>query len=664
MPSAEYMREYRQRRKARGNAVPRGGKARGKTATKWRNGEFIAWDGEGINTGEMIDASTPAHRMTLFANSLGDSISNRNGLATGAILELLLETNEQYPGNIHVIYGGTYDLIHALYDLPLDTLKELADDKETSYGPYRLRYIPRKSFYVRDVRNGRAMTLWDVIGFFQSSFVDTIRKWLGADYNDLEMIASGKALRGEFADVDTDYIESYNNAELRALVAICEKLRESVASAGLVLSRWDGAGAVAAAIYKKHGIKDHLGEIPEAVEQAARHAYFGGRIECLQFGYSREHIYHYDINSAYPAAMVNLPSLTHGEWVSMPWLNPIPDSYETLAIARVSWSVTDVVGPFPFRYENGTIHYPQIGAGWYHAPEVAAALECANGTITVHEVWEWIPSTDEKPFAFIAEYFERRKKLIAGEIQGPAGLEKVIKLGLNSLYGKLAQNAGYDPDKGITPPYHSIIYAGMITSATRAKLYRAAMQSPENIVMLMTDGIVSRVPLALDCPNEKVLGKWEQSFYDEFVSVQSGIYANRTREQWLTHSRGVERARLDDGGFIAGILAAWSESARDAKMAMPSSVMVGLKKAAINDDWYKRRGAWTTGTRVVDLEPSPVGKRRRADYGNQSPRKGLVQTEPNDNLAWIFGSNVLSFPYVRPWDRLESWGEFEDEEND
>lgn len=654
------MREYRQRRKDRGQAVPRGGKASGKTATKWKRGEFIAWDGEGINTGRMIDPATEEHRMTLFANSRGYSIRDDAGLPTARVLELLLTTAAKHPDAIHVIYSGTYDLIHALHDVPLESLQTLASDGEVTIWPYHIKYIPRKSFYIRDNTTGRSVTLWDVIGFFQSSFVDTIRKWLGADYPDLPMIEAGKLQRSHFAGMDAGYIERYNDAELTALVKICELLRESVESAGLVLSRWDGAGAVAAAIYKKHGIKQHISELPEYVELAARHAYFGGRIECLQFGYSRERIYQYDVNSAYPAAMINLPSLGAGEWVSMPWVNPMPG---VIALAHVEWSVTDEIGPFPFRYADGTIHYPRAGAGWYHAPEVIAALEHATGIVNVLTVYEWVPASDEKPFAFVGEYFDRRKKLIAGEIDGPPGLEKVIKLGLNSLYGKLAQNAGYNPERGIIPPYHSIVYAGMITSATRARLYEAAMQSPESIVMMMTDGIVSTKPLDLETPKEKILGLWEQTVSDEFVSVQSGIYANARNAKWFTHSRGVERAALNDDSFIATILAAWKESPRGATVRLDSSVMVGLKKAAINQQWYERRGCWTSGVRVMDLEPGIDGKRIRIDIGNQSPGKDLVRTEPNHNLAWFFGARPLSTAYLRPWDRPTEWGDF-DEESD
>jgi hypothetical protein len=54
-------------------------------------------------------------------------------------------------------------------------------------------------------------------------------------------------------------------------------------------------------------------------QDAAHHAYFGGRIELLKQGYIENVGLHcYDIASAYPAGMVALPSLAGGKWINLP----------------------------------------------------------------------------------------------------------------------------------------------------------------------------------------------------------------------------------------------------------------------------------------------------------------------------------------------------------
>src|SRR5205823_4313064 len=70
--------------------------------------------------------------------------------------------------------------------------------------------------------------------------------------------------------------------------------------------------------------------------------------------------------------------------------------------------------------------------------------------------------------------------------QSGHGGEKVLKLGLNSIYGKLAQGLGY---KGKAPPYQSYLWAGMITAGTRAQILNLATLAPEGLVMVATDGI-------------------------------------------------------------------------------------------------------------------------------------------------------------------------------
>ena len=54
-----------------------------------------------------------------------------------------------------------------------------------------------------------------------------------------------------------------------------------------------------------------------------------------------------------------------------------------------------------------------------------------------------------------------------------------LKISLNSLYGKFAQQRGYRTDENGTvirvPTYYQPEYSGFITSHCRAKVFRAAM---------------------------------------------------------------------------------------------------------------------------------------------------------------------------------------------
>jgi hypothetical protein len=83
--------------------------------------------------------------------------------------------------------------------------------------------------------------------------------------------------------------------------------------------------------------------------------------------------------------------------------------------------------------------------------------------------------------------------------------ELVLKLAMNSIYGKLAQRIGGTLDKhgDLQPPTIANPWcAGATTAWCRAKVLDAATQKPHAIVNFATDGIISIEPLA---PVEPIL---------------------------------------------------------------------------------------------------------------------------------------------------------------
>jgi hypothetical protein len=84
----------------------------------------------------------------------------------------------------------------------------------------------------------------------------------------------------------------------------------------------------------------------------------------------------------------------------------------------------------------------------------------------------------------------------------------VIKLMLNSIYGKFAQGVG---NPGSPPRFASPWMAAAITAGTRRKVLKAALTAPKAVVSFMTDGIVAEkiLPIATSAPGVKELGEWE-----------------------------------------------------------------------------------------------------------------------------------------------------------
>jgi hypothetical protein len=108
-----------------------------------------------------------------------------------------------------------------------------------------------------------------------------------------------------------------------------------------------------------------------------------------------------------------------------------------------------------------------------------------------------------------------------------------LKLGLNSLYGKMAQRSGRGP-------YPDPVSAGLITAITRAKLIEAISQAPEAIVMVATDAVFSTRPLALDVGEG--LGQWEEKIWPDLFIAQPGVYWSPTDLENSVKSRGAPRS--------------------------------------------------------------------------------------------------------------------------
>jgi hypothetical protein len=561
---------------------------------------FIAWDGEGVTRED------GKHVYTLLANSMGDAWFGTadKPLTTQTCLQALLKTAARYPNAHHVIYGGSYDTNMFLSDCTREEIARVYRHFTATigHGRYKLRYRAGKSLWIRDTLTGNKLTLWDVVSFFQCSFVKACDSYLGEDaWADAAMVKEQKALRSTFTDADAAQVLRYCRAELDALVSLMTELRERLNRADLRLSRWDGPGACASALLKREGVKRAMStDMPEDVARAGRFAYAGGRFEIIRFGCDAGPAWEYDICSAYPAAMRDVPNLARGAWHH----DTSGQMLRDFALYRVRYTGLRSTGPTPFyrRESNGTVCYPYVGEGWYYGPEVRSALKHRkrygrSARIEIVESWQYVPDEQDKPFAFITDMYARRLALKrAGD-----GAHVGYKLSLNSLYGKTAQQTGWMPATADRPqripPYHQLEWAGYVTSATRARIYEAAMSNPDAIIAFETDALFSSEPLQLPLGNQ--LGEWEVTEFANLSYFQSGLYTGTlTDGTEVVKTRGIEASSLD-----LDLLRQAFVTAQPVEGVTRRFVGMGVALQSRWDEWQQ----WQTRPRMMNLFPN--GKR-------------------------------------------------------
>lgn len=707
------------------NYVRHGGKG-GRKLSLWKRKEFVAWDGEGHTPpgcqekdsmglpvcGDVCSAPDEhlekPQSYVLLCNSRGEHLARPEGMTCREALDFLCDAGERHPHAIHVGFAFSYDVNQILRKEGLDffearQLWRRPDDGMVVWEPagvrgpwYHISYLNRKEFFVGRTRyphyrekmeDGElkvvpnycgTIRIWDVFSFFQSTFMDALELYV-PDYKDLELIRAGKELRPEFRG-DQEFIESvllpYCQAECEALESIMRALREDVEEVGVTLRRWDGAGALAGALLEKHQVKHAITQPKPALMLACRHAYFGGRMEMVRFGTHRGGIRSYDIASAYPHAMLDLPDLTRGRWYHHK--NPrkvLGKEPSCLVLYRIEWDLKHASKapfyPFGFRERTGAIRYPERGAGWVYACELQVAMDqlaAANhpgqlsGEILVHEAWAFHPDEDAQdepgPFAFVSDLYEQRR---AWEEEGFRAA-RVLKLGLTSLYGKLIQRVGGRRDlteywraieegreeRKLPPPYFSLPWAGYITAKTRARVYEMAMMDPAGLVMFATDAVFTTNSLQI--PKSNALGGVREERANGGVFVQPGVYFVDHGQDVVPKYRGYD----PDSFTIQDVQDGWEKG--EDYLSATCSRPVGYGTATTMSGRFREWGVWKTVPR--DLALLPEGKRlvgygqgywQDMDVKKLRAHRRLVNTAAKTSDDYEHGLSPMSYPYYVNW---------------
>lgn len=641
--------------------------------TPIRDRRMIAWDGEGM---KLSGPDKPQHYVMFGCSADPNGVLIHKNLTTMEILEYMISIAEKYPNSIHVGYGFRYDANMIIKGLPPKYLREIKERGECRFTlgniRWRIAWIPGKTFRVtkyykkmksKEQKHGNGYTsikIDDMVSFFAAPFLnacESILKDTLTDY-DREVIAHGKTARKDNTWDDLAEVQRYWTAEIRLMEEMAVKFRDVMFNAGIMLREWYGPGAIATYLISNRGLRDHIQNQPgiPAVHEASKRAYAGGRFELFRVGRIEGPVYGYDINSAYPAALSQAPSLgvDHGEWVYV----ANPTRIEEFGVYRITYKHRGQPRPIEFaamplfhRDARGSMSFPQVVQGWYWSPEasnIAALIERFPGCAEIHEGWVW-RNDGTKPFGFLQEMFDKRIEL---------GKKNVIsmpyKLGPNSMYGKLAQRVGWNKETGEPPRSHCLPLAGWITSMCRAQLFRVMLQIPmHKLIAVETDGIYTTAdPDTLSVQFGNGLGEWGVDRYDEMLYLQNGVYNRRIDKEWLApKARG-----LDVGSVSQPVVESYFRNCAPGDFAPLSVQMrerfVGLSAALIRDRGarvHDHLGKWEAGTR--EMLPGGKGKRMHVSSVCAECHMGVSAWEHSHRLTIKSRSlGELSAPHSLPWE--------------
>lgn len=314
--------------------------------------------------------------------------------------------------------------------------------------------------------------------------------------------------------------------------------------------------------------------------------YFGGRVQCFEFGDHKKRTRSIDINSAYPYAMLQKHPIGLNYDVyrgKPPHKNIGPLFLEIRCIPR---------GAFPYRGSNKMLYYPADDVareykvtGW----ELQAAID--TGTVEDLEYIKYTEIPETISFAdFILPLWQKR---VDAKREGDVGKNLYSKILANSCYGKFCADPRVYNNYTLMPidklteaidkdldfdffseewllvsdkikkseyRFYNVATGASITGLVRAMLWRAICATPR-VLYCDTDSILaSTFPTDSDAiifgPG---LGQWEvEGYYDRAAIAGKKMYAllfsddkrndPKRRGQWKVRSKG---ARLTAEQLLA-----------------------------------------------------------------------------------------------------------------
>jgi hypothetical protein len=485
--------------------------------------------------------------------------------------------------------------------------------------------------------------LFDVFSFFVCSFVKALTKFDTAPTDTLAMIVEGKSRRGTFTyeEID-DFVLPYCIAECEQLIRLMEHFRGLVYGVGFTIKHWHGPGAIASWLMGHYGIKKAMCESSEPIRLAAQYAYAAGRFELTKIGHTGP-LWSVDINSAYPDAIRQLPNLQRGQWQHV--VNPT--TIAKFGVYRIRGGpgyqamFTNKPAPLWHRDMQGRISFPWQIDNWYWSPE--AALVKSSPHYTISEGWVFVPDVGcNRPFEFVERMYEQRQDW--KRAGNPA--EYALKLGMNSLYGKMAQRVGWDQKHMRPPPWHQLEWAGWVTSYCRAKIYRlGARLGWANVVAIETDGVyVTRDPSEVGINASKALGELSVDYYTDCIYVQSGLaWLQSTDGIWTQKYRGLDPESLPLSKMIEHL----SHVDWENKVEATTTRFIGIGAALMSRDYLLKWRVWETIPRLLAVGGD--GKRIHISKLCKACRRKQTPMQSVHDLCINIPKPGMSSPHYLPW---------------
>lgn len=418
-------------------------------------------------------------------------------------------TSRDYAYLIYV-WNLTYELTQLFHDLPMEQreadhviLEPKSANGDKVYD-WKIELLNNKRQILRFTKGKNLVVqVYDGRAFYVTS-LDKAAKMLGLG----EKYEASGIDRSLFTREDLDNLDFQRYAKRDAFIT--RRIGEYIAMQhdSFKIGTTISAPHLAATVFKSHFLEKDLNPPSPALEQAGLYAYHGGKNGFYLSGpYDFPTIWDYDITSAYPEAMRQLPDLDHHRWRQLNQY--LPKRHALYCISgrynRCKWRGLQ-------NHDGSWASAGDITELWTTGYELDAMMDNGEFKLTAVRGYEMLGEQGGALREYVDRFFA-----IKSATTGPE--RETAKLLLNSLYGKFFQKQplgsvgtfNLDTRRWIvTDPtsdfdyeagglYHPPI-AALITGFVRARIHR--LEHKYDAVMTSTDGFFGFTP-----PDPDDLGK-------------------------------------------------------------------------------------------------------------------------------------------------------------
>lgn len=435
-------------------------------------------------------------------------------------------SNRAARGKRNVWWNMDYDVTAILKHKP-EILRQVTEDGQwiSQDGETSIFYIPNKFLKIRP-GNKNVVYHYDASQFYRQPLSKAAKNFLGKETHKL------KHERENLIEHDIRDVGEYCRRDAQDAKELAELYASKLNNIDLYPKHFISQGNLAEQLIRTHADVPTWRDNPKYANIASWKTLRGAWIDLWQRGCVN--VWKYDIKSAYPAAMIQLPDFRQGRWVR----GYEPESLVGFHLCDVT---ADNLPPLLATYHETSLLYPEINKirCWLTNPEIKRIQN--HGHVRVIDGTSFVPNPDAgTPWRDLLLSLQDMKD----EAESDPAYYLAVKAMINSFYGKTVQKVevedGYETGKIFNP------VAGCMTLALcRCWIYDAIHPHWDNVVAIATDSIAMDKPIKNELDIGQTLGQWEvEGENKEGIFVKPGVYQV---EGERPHTRGFKPVKNDNG---------------------------------------------------------------------------------------------------------------------